>query len=94
MAADLDVVTDLHLVVDLRPLAHHRVAIGAAVDGGVGADLDVVLDDDAADLGDLHVPARSHGKAEAVLADARSRVDDHAVADQRVLQRGVRTDEA
>ena len=58
MAADLDIVSDLHQVVDLGALADHGVAIGAAVDGGVGPDLDIVLNDDAADLQDLAVTGR------------------------------------
>ena len=70
MAADDDVVADLHEVVDLGALADHRVAAGAPVDGGVGADLDVVLDDDAADLRHLEMALAPHGEAEAVLADA------------------------
>ena len=45
-----DVVADLHEIVDLGAFADDRVAIGAAVDRRPGADLDVVLDDDAADL--------------------------------------------
>ena len=54
MAADHDVVGDLHQVVDLGALADHRVRQRAPVDRGVGADLHVVADDDAADLGHLH----------------------------------------
>ena len=50
MAANDDVVADLHEIVDLRALADHRVAVCAAIDGHAGADLDVVLDDDPADL--------------------------------------------
>ena len=45
-----------------------------AVDGAVGADLDVVLDHDDPDLGDLFVRAvRFRGEAEAVAADDRAR---------------------
>ena len=58
MAANADIVADLDEVVDLGALADHGVADGAAVDGGAGADLDVVLDDDAADLRHLEVAAR------------------------------------
>ena len=68
-----DVVADLDLIVDLGALADDRVAIAAAVDGGVGADLDVVLDDDAADLDDLDVAGGAGHEAEAVLAEARRR---------------------
>ena len=51
--ADHHVVADLHQVVDLGPAPHDRVAEGGAVDRGVGADLDVVLDQHAAHLGNL-----------------------------------------
>ena len=43
-----------------------------AVDGRIGADLDVVLDDDPADLRHLEVALAAHGEAEAVLADAHA----------------------
>ena len=94
MPADLDVVGDLHLIVDLGPLADDGVAVGAAVDRGVGADLDVVLDDDAADLRHLQMAARAGREAEPVLPDGDARMDDDAVADQRVLDDGVGADEA
>ena len=84
MAADDHVVGDLHQIVDLGALADHRVAAGAAIDRRVGADLDVVLDDDAADLRNFEVPLRPHGEAETVLADAHARMEDHAVADESV----------
>ena len=83
---------DLHQVVDLGALADHRVADRAAVDRGVGADLDVVLDDDAADLRDLAVAARAQQIAEAVLTDAAAGMDDDAVADQRVDDGRARAD--
>ena len=49
-AADADIVGDLHEIVDLGAFADDRVGHRAAIDRGVGADLDIVLDDDAADL--------------------------------------------
>ena len=55
MPPDADIVANLHQVVDLGALADHGVAHGAAVDRGAGADFDVVLDDDAADLRNLAV---------------------------------------
>ena len=86
MAPDDDVVADLHLVVDLGALPYDCVAIGAAVDGGARPDLDIVLDDDAADLRDLEVTARAHGETEAVLADMDAGMDDDPVANRGVLQ--------
>ena len=55
--ADLAVVADLHQVVDLGAGADARRLEGAAVDGGAGADLDVVADLDVAELRHLDVPA-------------------------------------
>ena len=46
------------------------------------------------DLRDLLMPARRRQIAEAVLADARAGMDDHAVADQRVNDRGAGADRA
>ncbi len=73
MPADQHIVGDLHEIVDLGALADHGVADRAPIDRGVGADLDIVLDDDAADLRHLDVAGRSHHVAEAVLSDASSR---------------------
>src|SRR3972149_9329641 len=83
MPADADIVAYLDQVVDLGALADHGVANGAAVDGGAGADLDVVLDDDAPDLRHLEVAIAPHHETEAVLPDLAARMDDNAVADQR-----------
>ena len=94
MAADDDVVGDLHQIVDLGPFADDRIAVGAAVDRRTGADLDVVLDDDAADLRHLEVPARPEREAEAVLADVDAGMDDDAVADERAGDRRLGADDA
>src|SRR5207247_7501345 len=83
--ADLHAVADLHEVVDLRSLADHRFADGAAVDGGVRADLDVVLDPHAADLRHLVMPPLLGGEAVAVAADDDAAVEDAAPADGRPL---------
>ncbi len=94
VAADDDIVADLHEIIDLRPLADDRVAIGAAIDRRAGADLDVVLDDHAADLRHLEMPARPHREAEAVLTDVRAGMDDHAIADEGAGDRSERADDA
>ena len=70
VAADPDAVCDLDQVVDLRPGRRSRLADRGPIDGGVCATFDVVLDDDAADLGNLLVRAvRPPREAEAVAAD-------------------------
>jgi uncharacterized 2Fe-2S/4Fe-4S cluster protein (DUF4445 family) len=55
MTANDDIVADLDLVIDLRAFTNHGVAVGPAVNGGVGADLDVILYDDPPDLRHLQV---------------------------------------
>ena len=84
MPSDDDVVPDLHEIINFRAFADDRILKGAAVDGCIGADLDVVLDDDPADLRHFQVAARAHCEAEAVLPDAHAGMDNDAVADQRV----------
>ena len=71
--ADAHVVADLHLVVDLHAPADDGVASRATVDAAVGADLDVVADDDPAELLDLHPLAAIGREAEAVGTDDRAR---------------------
>ena len=57
MPADDDVVPDLHEIINFRALADHRILKSAAVDGCIGANFDVVLDDDPPDLRHLQVAA-------------------------------------
>src|SRR5882757_6733551 len=94
MAADDDVVADLHQIVDLRPLADHGVAVCAAVDRYAGANLDIVLNDHAPDLGHFEMPPRPKGEPEAVLSDMCAGMNDHAIADQRGEDRGRGANEA
>src|SRR6267154_756285 len=51
--SDRDVMGDLDEVVDLGPTAYDGASEGGAVDRRAGADFDVILDDDVANLGDL-----------------------------------------
>src|ERR687895_983440 len=71
---DAHVVADLDLVIELDALLDHRIVERAAIDRGVGADLDVVADAHAADLRNLHPPAALGRDAEAVGADHRAGV--------------------
>ncbi len=94
VAANHHVVADLHEVVDLGAFADHGVADAAAVDHRAGTDLDVVLDDHTPDLRDFEVAIGAHEIAEAVLPDAAARMNDDAVADQRVEDRRAGADRA
>ena len=50
--------SDLHEIVDLGAFADHRIACSAAVDGRVGINFDVVLDNGAFDLRNFLVSRR------------------------------------
>src|SRR5215510_2640855 len=80
--ADLYVVADLDQVVELRAAPDARAAEARAVDTAVSADLDVVLDHDAAHLQELEWATFLVGReAEAVGADHRAAVNATARAD-------------
>src|SRR5690349_4683061 len=79
VAADRDVVRDLHEVIDLRPLPDDRAAETGPVQGRVGADLDVVLDHDVPHLGNLFMAAGNEFVAETVGADDHPRLEPNPV---------------
>ena len=83
-APQLDVVPDLHQIINHAAGTDYGVRARAPVDRGVGADFDVVMDDHAADLGDAQVAVRPGGEAEPLLPDAHAGVDHDPVADQTV----------
>src|SRR6185295_17924467 len=88
VSADAHVVADLDLVVELDAVLDHGVLDRAAVDGGVGADFDVVADAYAADLRHLHQPVRIGREAEAIRSDGDAGVQRAALADRdRAAQR-------
>src|SRR5690606_15527475 len=81
VAADLDIVRDLDQIVQFSAAADHGLAQGGAIDGGVGADLDVVLDHHHAQLRNFVIAAVAKGKAKAVGADHSAAMDDDPIAD-------------
>ena len=93
-AAEADVVADLHQVIEAGTGADDGVLHGAAVDGGVGADLDVVLDQHAAELGNGEVAGFGVGEAEAFLADTDAGGQRHAVAEEGVADADMGADAA
>src|SRR5262249_34541791 len=75
--ADLHVVADLDQVIDHRPVADPCVAQRTAVDGGVGAELDIVADHHPAELRYAAQPFRAGHEAEALGADDGAGIDMH-----------------
>ena len=81
MLTEGDVVGDLDQVIHLGALADNGRAERATVHGHICPQLDVVADDDVADLGHLAMDAVIQNVAEAIRADDRAGMDADAVAD-------------
>ena len=81
--SDLAIVADVDQVVDLGAASDARDFKGAAVDGRVRANLDVIADFEAPLLGKFFIMSGCPvaNVAEAVAAQHRSRVNDHTVAE-------------
>src|SRR6266851_5975427 len=93
-AAEPHVVADMHEVIEHAAGADHRIAGGAAVNRAIGADLDAVLDDDAAELQHAHQALGTRHEAEALPADADAGGDLDPGADQGVADRAIGGDPA
>ena len=92
MPADHHVVPDLNQIINFGALADHGVAQRAPVDRRIGADLDIVLNDHAADLRHFQVALPTHGEAEPVLADGDAGVESDLLPTSAWVTRGVRPD--
>ena len=80
--SDLAVVANVNQIIDFRASPDAGCVEGSAVDGGVGADLDIVFDFQTSDLRKLFITASrlvTH-IAEAVAAKHCAGVDDYAVS--------------
>ena len=79
--ADLDIMSQMAKIIDLGAAADDGVIHRTVVDGGAGADLDVVSDDSTAELANVMVVTLFiGGEAEALTADDGMRTKDDAVA--------------
>ncbi len=76
-----NVVSDMDKVVDLGSLAYDSRSERGAVNGCVGPDLHVVMDNDIADLQDFAVPSFIEHVTVAVRPDDSAGVDRHTMAD-------------
>src|SRR3569833_2082323 len=92
VAPDAAIVRDHDQIIELGALADHRVRQRAAIDGGAGADLDIVLDDDPAKLRQLKIVGAGGGKSETRLADGGAGQNDNPVADIGMADAHARAD--
>ena len=79
MTTNDHIVGDLHEIINFAALTHHGLAEPRAVERAVGTDLDVVLDDHVAYLGNLLVAALHEFVAESIRSDDNARLQAHAV---------------
>src|SRR3546814_2948333 len=80
-------------MIDLHPRADDGIGPGPACDGGVGADLDAVAYDDAAELRHVDEALGVHREAEAAGAEAGAGMDLAGAADLAKGQRNVGADQ-
>src|SRR5688572_20761243 len=85
MLPDFHVVTNLHQVIDLGPLAYDRFTQRSAVDRRASSDFDVVLDPHDSNLRNFVVLTLIQGEAVTVRANDDARVDDAATANTRPI---------
>ena len=83
-----DVVSNLHEVVDFRSFLDPGFAEAGAVDAGIRADFNIVVDLHDSVLGNLDETAEGWCVTEAVGADDGTRMDDDAVAEDAAVHDG------
>src|SRR6266700_1738946 len=95
MRANLDVVADMHQIVELHAFRDARVVQRAAVDGAVRADLDIVANLYNSRLRKFPVAAFAECVAKSVRAQHRAGVNLHAISNSNaVVERYARMDAA
>src|SRR3569832_156647 len=77
---DDHIVGHLYLIIQFDAVLDHGIVERAAVDGGVGADLDVVADTHCAELRHFDPCAARIGETEAVAADHHAGMNHRAAA--------------
>jgi len=83
--ANVGIVADGNQVAHFCTVTDDGIAESAAVDGTVGADFDIVFDENAANLGDFVMNAAVGGIAETILADYGAGMDNDAIANSATV---------
>ena len=89
VGADFDIVGNLDEVVDLRSLANDRRIETGTIDGCIGANLDIVFDNDNADLLEFMMASICIGRiAKSARTDDRAALNNHAIAQSAAFADG------
>ena len=86
MRANLDVMTDLHKIVELDPVGNQRVVQGAPVNTGVSTNFDVIADAYRAQLLDLFPTTTVRRKTEPISAYHNAGMKQAALANMTVFR--------
>ena len=92
MRADLHVVRHLNEVIEFCSFADNRRPHRSTIDRGIGSNFDIIFDYHAADLGNFDVPPFKKGEPKAILANRSAGMNNNAVANNGVCNRGVGSD--
>ena len=71
----VDVVPDLHQIINLAAIAYDRVGTRSPVDTRIGANFHIVADNDPAELRDIKMAFRRHVESKSPLADPHAGVE-------------------
>src|SRR3990167_5694509 len=83
--ANLYVVSDLDLVIELHTVTDHGIGQGSAIHSSVHTDLHIVADQYATDLGNLVPDTFGVGKAKAFAADNSTGLYDHTLTNTHIV---------
>jgi hypothetical protein len=89
-----DVVPNLDQIINHRAGPDNGVIPGSPIDRRIGADIDIVANDDPSELRDFDRHICIGSEAEPRLADANSWVDDNPRAEQTMAERDISPDAA
>src|SRR3990167_575256 len=86
-ATHFDVVANLYQIINPCARTDCRVTLCATVDTAICANLDMVADHNAPELGYFHKACRVDGKAETILPDTDTRIEANIISDDGVTDR-------
>src|SRR5215831_502038 len=92
--AEHNVVPNLNKIINHRAGSDHRIVPRSPIDRRIGANIDVVTDQNAPQLGDFNRAVLVGSEPEPVLANPHTWVHDNAGPDQAVAQRDIGADAA
>src|SRR5690606_3508099 len=76
---------NLNQIIDFCAFADNRVIQRTAINRGIGANFDIVLNDDAAKLGNLLQTGRTRNITETILSNPDTRMERNVITNESAL---------